>query len=104
MKDKDINMVMEEIARSHVVENIVYKINRNEERRNLEDLIQDIYIQLLTKPEKTIEIYNNKQLNFFVTRIVMNNICSSTSPYFTKYKKHIGEDIYNIAENKLIYE
>ena len=76
----EINKIIAELGKNKVVEKIVYTINRNEDIDNLNDLIQDIYYQLLTKnTKKTIELYNKGQLNFFITRIVMNNICSTTS-------------------------
>ena len=36
--------VIEEIAKQKVVEKIVYQINRNENKEDLHDLIQDLYL------------------------------------------------------------
>lgn len=96
---ENINEIISKLAKEKTVEKIVYKVNRHEDKDDLKDLIQDIYIQLLTKnTAKIIEMYKNKQLNFFITRIVMNNICSNTSPYYTKYKKRRLHE--KIDENK----
>lgn len=95
----NIDTVIDKIAHEKLVEKIVYKVNRHEDKDDLQDLIQDIYMQLLTKrPDRTIELYNKKQLNFFIARIVTNNICSSTSPYYTKYKKRKKHE--KIDENR----
>lgn len=108
MDDKDINKVVEDIAKNKIVEKIVNKITRNESYDNLQDLIQDIYIQLLTKnTNKVIEMYNNNQLNFYISRIVVNNICSKTSPYHRTYRARLGDafeslsltEFNNIKEN-----
>lgn len=99
--------VVNELARKKLVESIIKKINRAEQPRNLQDLAQDIYLQLLTKnTDKIIELYQNKQLKFYITRIVLNNICSNTSPYYTKYKKNIDniDDLSSTDTNKLKYD
>lgn len=104
----NIRDVVNELGKNHVIENIVYKINRGEKQNNLKDLIQDIYLQLLTKnTEKIIELYQNKQLKYYITRIVLNNICSNTSPYFTQYKKSLTTEFGDLSPtdtNKLIYD
>lgn len=95
---EEINKIVTELGKNKVVEKIVYTINRNENIDNLNDLIQDIYYQLLTKnTKKTIELYNKGQLNFFITRIVMNNICSTTSPYHRTYRQRIGDNFESLS-------
>lgn len=54
----------------------------------MNDLEQDIYVELLEKDDDVIEtLYNKNQLNYYLTRMVINNINSKTSRYFYKYKK-----------------
>lgn len=79
--------IIEEISKNKLVEEIVYNIgDRGDE--DLKDLIQDIYINLLEKEDSLIEnLYSTNQLKYFIIRMVVNNIHSKNSPYYTKYKK-----------------
>ena len=79
--------IIDEISKNKIVEEIVYNIG-NKGDEDLKDLIQDIYINLLEKEDDLIEtLYNTNQLKFFIIRMVVNNIHSKNSPYYTKYKK-----------------
>lgn len=79
--------IIDEISKNKIVEEVVYNIgDRGDE--DLKDLIQDIYINLLEKEDNLIEtLYNTNQLKYFIIRMVVNNIHSKNSPYYTKYKK-----------------
>ena len=79
--------IIDEISKQKIVEEIVYNIGSKDDE-DLKDLIQDIYINLLEKEDSLIEtLYNTNQLKFFIIRMVVNNIHSKNSPYYTKYKK-----------------
>lgn len=79
--------IIDEISKDKLVEEIAYNIgDRGDE--DLKDLIQDIYINLLEKEDSLIEnLYSTNQLKYFIIRMVVNNIHSKNSPYYTKYKK-----------------
>lgn len=79
--------IIDEISKDKIVEEVVYNIgDRGDE--DLKDLIQDIYINLLEKEDSLIEnLYSTNQLKYFIIRMVVNNIHSKNSPYYTKYKK-----------------
>lgn len=79
--------IIDEISKNKLVEEIVYNIgDRGDE--DLKDLIQDIYINLLEKEDSLIEtLYGTNQLKFYIVKMVVNNIHSKNSPYYTKYKK-----------------
>ena len=79
--------IIDEISKDKLVEEIVYNIgDRGDE--DLKDLVQDIYINLLEKEYNLIEtLYATNQLKFYIIRMVVNNIHSKNSPYYTKYKK-----------------
>ena len=79
--------IIDEISKNKIVEEIVYNIgDRGDE--DLKDLIQDIYINLLEKEDDLNKtLYNKNQLKNFIIRMVVNNIHSKNSPYYTKYKK-----------------
>lgn len=77
----------------NMVKNIVFNITKNNDP-DLEDLIQEVCLILLEMDqEKLKNLYNNNELNFYITRIVMNNIKSKTSQYYYKYKKHHNYEI-----------
>ena len=79
--------IIDEIGKDKLVEEIVYNIGSKGDE-DLKDLIQDIYINLLEKEDSLIEtLYSTNQLKFYIVRMVVNNIHSKNSPYYTKYKK-----------------
>ena len=79
--------IIDEISKDKLVEEIVYNIGSKDDE-DLKDLIQDIYINLLEKEDSLIETpYSTNQLKFYIIRMVVNNIHSKNSPYYTKYKK-----------------
>ena len=79
--------IIQEISKQKIVEEIVYNIGSKDDE-DLKDLIQDIYINLLEKEDNLIEnLYSTNQLKFYIIRMVVNNIHSKNSPYYTKYKK-----------------
>lgn len=79
--------IIDEISKNKIVEEIVYNIGDKGDE-DLKDLIQDIYINLLEKEDNLIEnLYSTNQLKYFIIRMVVNNIHSKNSPYYTKYKK-----------------
>ena len=90
--------IIDEISKDKLVEEIVYNIgDRGDE--DLKDLIQDIYINLLEKEDDLIKtLYNTNQLKFYIIRMVVNNIHSKNSPYYTKYKK---DKIYKVKIEEL---
>lgn len=79
--------IIDEISKNKIVEEIVYNIGSKDDE-DLKDLVQDIYINLLEKEDNLIEnLYNTNQLKFYIVKMVVNNIHSKNSPYYTKYKK-----------------
>lgn len=79
--------IIDEISKDKLVEEIAYNIgDRGDE--DLKDLVQDIYINLMEKEDSLIEnLYSTNQLKFYIVKMVVNNIHSKNSPYYTKYKK-----------------
>lgn len=55
-----------------------------------DDFVQETYEILLEyNNEKLSSIFEKNQIKFFVARICLNNWNSRTSPFYTKYKKHL---------------
>lgn len=57
----------------------------------LDDLAQDIYVYLLDyDDEKIIGMYERNELDFFIARMIVNQYISTSSPFYTKYKKFLN--------------
>ena len=81
------NEVVNIIAKERLVEQIVNNIAKSSDDL-LNDLVQEIYLDLLQKDEdKIINLYETNQMRYFITRMVINNIHSTNSPYWCKYKR-----------------
>lgn len=49
---------------------------------DLRDLCQMVYLLLLTyDPDKIVDLWENKQINFFLARVIKTNLFSSRSQY-----------------------
>jgi hypothetical protein len=82
--------IIDEIANAQVVEKIVYKLLPASKNRFdcPADLIQDIYILLLAKDDNLIgDLYQKKELGYYILRIAKNQLLSCNSPYFYMYVK-----------------
>ena len=93
-----VNDIVNELARNKEVEKIIDKITDGrsvDDPSALDDLTQDIYVSLLDKGDKLIEVYEQGHILFYLTRMVMNNIISSSSPYYRTYlyPRVIGQPI-----------
>lgn len=57
--------------------------------KDMDDFKQEIYLILLEyNQDKIIELYNKKQLKFFIVRIIQNQYHSKNSPFYMKYKRY----------------
>lgn len=53
-----------------------------------EDLCQDIYIELLMKDDDLIlGLYDRGEIEYFIRKMLSNNVNSITSPFFKNYEK-----------------
>ena len=83
-----INDIIQDIHNKQIVEQIVYTVGRDEERADLDDLIQDIYVILLTKQKKLIQkMYEAKELSFYIAQIAVRQLRSKACPYYRQYKR-----------------
>ena len=75
----------EAIITSKIVEKMVKKVERNSSY--VDDVINDIYIVLLEmNPDTLIELYNKNEINYYISRIVTNQL-SKNGQLNKKYKK-----------------
>lgn len=93
--------IVEKLAKEKQVEQWVKNVSRTDlKRKFLEDLTQDIYLKLLSMPDEKIEqLHETGELPFFVNRVIMNNINSTTSPYYQKYIKPSLTDDFKCLNN-----
>lgn len=97
--------IIQELANNNTIHEIVNNITKAPLSEDELDFIQDLYINLLEKDDKVIEdLYNKNQLKFFITRIVLNNLRSVTSPFYYKYRRWTSkkQDIDETNTNKFI--
>ena len=78
--------VVEEIARSKLIQECIKVVTGGVWRSEYDDLVQDILIELLDQ-EKIVDLYKKNQLKFYIMRVVRNNIQSATSRFFYKYRR-----------------
>lgn len=90
--------IFKKIAEDKLVEDIIKNLGVSP--KYADDLTQEIYLILLEyNKEKIIEMYENKQLNFFLTRVIKNQWMSNTSPFFKKYRKYYDVVDGNVQGN-----
>lgn len=86
--------IINKIAKDRMVETIVANVAKDTTDEDLTDLCQDIYLALMEKDEDIIvDLYEKGNLNFYITRIVLNNVDSKTSRFYYRYIKHKMQEI-----------
>lgn len=93
--------ILDKLSKEKKVEELVYNIvGKNNRRPEINDLIQMVYLILLEYDEdKIVQLYEKKQLIFFITRIILNQYNSSNSPFHYTYRKW-SKDNQDISELK----
>lgn len=80
--------IIEQLAKDRVIENLAAKVCRGEQSFDLDDLAQDLYLDLMGKKEGKVEkMYGDGELDYYIYRMICNNVYSKTSPYYKKYKE-----------------
>lgn len=79
--------MLNRIANEKLVEDISKNIGVSP--KYFDDFVQEIYLILLEYDQEKLEaIYVKGDINFFLTRIIKNQWCSTTSPFYRKYRKY----------------
>ena len=98
--------IIEILAKERRVEALVENIAHHSLTADLEDLCQMVYLVLLEYDESKLQdLWENNQINFFLARIIINQYRSSTSPFYTLFRKFqersvsmgVGADISDSA-------
>ena len=82
-------------------------LKTNNELHFIDDLVQEVCIILLEQNKESImTIYEQGHFNFYVARIIANQVLSSTSPFHKKYrvklpKIDLTEEEYNPLADKI---
>ena len=95
--------VLEKISKEKIIEDIVNGIAKSKDDQ-LKDLIQDMYMLLLEKDEEfVVNLYESGEIKFYLTRVALNNIRSTSGPFWCKYKRFMNkcsELIEDYADSK----
>ena len=78
--------VVEEIARSKLIQECIKVVTGGVWRSEYDDLVQDILIEMLNQT-KIVDLYKKGELKYFIMRIIRNNIQSNTSRFFYRYRR-----------------
>lgn len=82
-----ITKILNELENENVVRDIC--VNMRVSPNDIDDLIQEVYVILLEyKPEKIVDMYEKKQLKYFIVGVLQRQYHSNTSPFYKKYKKY----------------
>ena len=82
----------------------------NQDYHLLDDLVQDINLILLSQMSETIEsLHETNQIEYFVARVVVNQVLSTSSPFHTTYrlkqpKNTLQSDDYDSLPDRLWQE
>lgn len=80
--------IVNDIAKGKVVETMVSKIAHQSLTADLKDLVQMVYLILLEYDEKKLQdLWENKQMPYFLARIIVNQVRSKHSPFYTIFRK-----------------
>lgn len=89
----EVILIMNKNDVIRIIENqkFIEKCAKNILKKNipfLDDLVQDIYLQLLTKDDELIVgMYERSELHYYIARMLMNQLKSVNSPYYLQYIK-----------------
>lgn len=87
MKTK--NQIIEKLYKENFIQSVIKKYTTKLSFEDEEDVSQEIYLILLEMPEEEIvQLFNNNQLNFYIVKIIKNQLLSTTSKVFKLYLKN----------------
>ena len=81
-----VREVVERVAKEGWVEECIKTVSGGVWRSEYSDLTQDVLVELLDQ-EKIVGLYQRGQLKFYIMRIIRNNLASSTSRFYYRYRR-----------------
>lgn len=88
--------IVERLAKSRTVEIIIQNLQKRKISDIERDLAQDTYIFLLELDNDLLnKLYINKEINYYIVKVLKINLYSKTSKFYNFYKKfdNITSDI-----------
>ena len=79
--------VVEEIARSKLIQECILIVTGGVWRSEYDDLVQDLLVEFLNQGKKIVDLYKKGELKYYVVRVVRNNLQSCTSRFFYRYRR-----------------
>ena len=80
--------IIEKWAKEKKVETLIKKHTDFSNNPYIEDLINDIYIDLLLKDDELIQkLENENEIDYYLIKVIRNNLYSKNSPFYYKYNK-----------------
>lgn len=97
------NEIITEIYNSGMLADLLR--NMGVKGNDIDDLTQEVYLILMEyDSNKIIELWDNKQMKFWLVRVITNQYFSKNSPFYKKYKKYYqlidGNIVNNDTENE----
>ena len=93
--------IVNEIAKGKVVEQMVCNIAHQSLTADLKDLVQMVYLILLEYDEQKLQdLWEHKQMRFFLARIIVTQYRSSLSPFHITYRKfrcNVDENVSRVC-------
>ena len=78
--------VVEEIARSKLIQECILIVTGGVWRSEYDDLVQDVLIELLNQT-KIVDLYKKGELKYYLVRVIRNNLQSCTSRFYYRYRR-----------------
>lgn len=80
--------IIEKWAKEKKVETLIKKHTDFSNNPYIEDLVNDIYIDLLLKDDELIQkLDNENEIDYYLIKVIRNNLYSKNSPFYYKYQK-----------------
>ena len=79
--------VVEEIARTKLIQECILIVTGGVWRSEYDDLVQDLLVEFLDQGKKIVDLYKKGQLRYYVVRVVRNNLQSCTSRFYYRYRR-----------------
>ena len=97
------NKIIAEICEKGIIREIID--NMRVSAIDADDLEQEVYMILLEyDKDKIVQMYEKKQLKYFIIGIIQRQYNSKTSPFYKKYKKYYTIVDANVLNNEEINE
>ena len=79
--------VVEEIARTKLIQECILIVTGGVWRSEFDDLAQDLLVEFLNQGKKIVDLYKKGELKYYVVRVVRNNLQSCTSRFYYRYRR-----------------